>query len=60
MDVEISQEELVAVMARDFPLQYQICVLTVGTQAQARRIAELERRLRPAPAPAEHAEPSPE
>ncbi len=52
MGVEISQDELVHVMARDFPREYQICVLTVAGQAQARRIAELERRLKPAQDPA--------
>ncbi len=50
--MSVSQEELLAVMARDFPLQYQISMLTAGAQAQARRIAHLEGELAAAKTPA--------
>ncbi len=49
MDVSISQDELLATMARDFPKEYQISCLTVLNAQQARRIAELERRPQTAP-----------
>ncbi len=45
MDVSISQDELLATMARDFPKEYQISCLTVLNAQQARRIAELQRAL---------------
>lgn len=61
MDITLSQDEVMAAMARDFPREYQIAVLTVANAQQARRIAELERRIQataqPVQAPA--ADPAP-
>ncbi len=43
MDIAVSPDEILKVLARDFPLQYQIAALTVVVTEQNRRIAELER-----------------
>lgn len=42
MQVNITPEDFVAAFRRDWPHQYEITTLRLVTEAQARRIAELE------------------